>query len=188
MADFFTSDLHFHHGNIIRHCNRPWPTVDLMNEALIQNWNADIKPGDTTYVAGDLFFGPIRSKDQIEDILSRLNGKIVLIKGNHDVAWLKRFYKEPPMPVYHYKMISVEKQYIFLCHYPMVVWDRSHYGTWHLYGHSHEDMIPYKPKNSLNIGIDLHGYKPLSFKKVKEIMAQRYPVSTEEVPEVEQNL
>jgi len=142
--------------------------VDEMDNNLIQNWNYVVKPNDEIYVVGDMFFGPIRNREAVENILKQLHGRITLILGNHDPIWIKKFGGEPPMPTYFYKTISINGQPIFMCHYPMVVWDRSHYGSWLLYGHSHEDRIPFHPANSMNVATDLHNYTPLSFDEVRE--------------------
>ena len=100
MKDFFTSDPHFYHTNIIKHCNRPFANAEEMNAELIKRWNSKVKPGDRIFVMGDLFFGPVRSREQVEGILKQLNGNIVLIKGNHDGAWLRHFPKtESPFPM-----------------------------------------------------------------------------------------
>ena len=77
---YFTSDTHFGHARIIELCARPFANVDEMNEALIQKWNAVVGPDDVVYHLGDFFMGP---KETVL-LRKRLNGKIVLIKGNHD--------------------------------------------------------------------------------------------------------
>lgn len=43
---YFTSDLHLGHANIIRHCNRPFSSVEEMDDALIDNWNAKVTNAD----------------------------------------------------------------------------------------------------------------------------------------------
>ena len=49
---FFTSDTHFDHANVIKYCNRPFRNKHEMNEAMIQNWNSVVKPGDTIIASG----------------------------------------------------------------------------------------------------------------------------------------
>ena len=83
---YFTSDTHFDHANVIRFCNRPFATVEEMNEALITNWNRKVHRDDTVYIMGDMFF---RTTDP-EPILQRLKGKKHLIVGNHDSQWMKK--------------------------------------------------------------------------------------------------
>lgn len=75
------SDTHFQHDNIIKFCNRPFSDVWDMNETMIANWNAVVKPGDKVYHLGDVHFG---DKQDANKILGRLNGKKRLIVGNHD--------------------------------------------------------------------------------------------------------
>lgn len=66
---YYISDLHFGHSNIIKLCNRPFQTLEEMNNALINNWNSKVTNGDKVYIIGDLFF---RSQNNPEEILSKL--------------------------------------------------------------------------------------------------------------------
>jgi len=78
---FFTADLHFGHENIIRHCSRPFASVNEMDEALIANWNAVITSKDEVYILGDLTMRPATEAHQY---LVRLKGRKYFIRGNHD--------------------------------------------------------------------------------------------------------
>ncbi len=86
---YFVSDTHFNHKNIIDYCNRPFNSVDEMNNVLIQNWNATVSNNDIIYHLGDFALG---RKDTIMEITSNLNGKKYLIRGNHD-NWSVSFYE-----------------------------------------------------------------------------------------------
>jgi len=160
---FFIADTHFNHKNIIKYCNRPFGSVEEMNRALIKNWNNVVGPNDTVYHLGDFGFG------DIERIRCLLNGKIVLIIGSHDKAAkrLPHLWAEPLTPLLE---ITVYKQHIVLCHYAMRVWPRSHYNSWHLYGHSH-GWLPGVGK-AFDVGVDRCNFRPLSFCEIKGIMDQ----------------
>ena len=84
--NYYTSDLHLGHANIIKLCKRPFYYVQEMDEALIANWNDRVTNGDTVYILGDLMF---RVVENPENYLSRLTGKKHLIIGNHDSSWMK---------------------------------------------------------------------------------------------------
>lgn len=86
MSILFCSDTHFHHKNVIRYSSRPFSSVEEMNEALINNWNKVVNPGDTVYHLGDF---ALCSLTQLEKILARLNGEIHIITGNHDKVILQ---------------------------------------------------------------------------------------------------
>lgn len=79
--NWFTSDQHFGHRNIIQYCQRPWNNVDEMNLAIVKNWNNLVSPKDTVYVVGDVF---LCSSQRATEIISQLQGKKILIRGNHD--------------------------------------------------------------------------------------------------------
>lgn len=78
---WFTSDLHMWHNNILKYNpNRPYHSIEEMNEGLILNWNSVVKPNDTIYVLGDFSF----AGRSVELYSSRLNGTKLLVPGNHD--------------------------------------------------------------------------------------------------------
>ncbi len=76
---FFTSDTHFNHTNILQYCNRPFKTVDQMNETIITNWNNVVGPDDVIFHLGDFCLG---GAEEWNKILDRLNGRIYLVLGN----------------------------------------------------------------------------------------------------------
>ena len=166
---FFTADTHFNHANIIKYCGRPFNDVEAMNEALIANWNAVVGADDVVYHLGDFMFG--RTDQEFDLVFNRLNGKTIFITGNHDkLAWANRhkFYG------FHdsYHEVNINGQPITLCHYAMRAWNKSHHGAWHLYGHSH-GTLPDSGGRSFDIGVDCHGYAPVSFEKVAKLMSER---------------
>jgi calcineurin-like phosphoesterase family protein len=179
MNTFFTSDLHFGHARVIEYSNRPFKNVDEMDEALVANWNAVVQPNDTVYLVGDVSF---HRHEKTLALLSRLQGNIGLILGNHDkklkpealrrFAFVKDMYTakiEDPDAGKH----SNGVQRIVLCHYALRVWEASHYGAWSLYGHSH-GSLPDNPRvKAFDVGVDCHDYRPISYERVKEIMATK---------------
>lgn len=78
MTYWFTSDSHHFHSNILNYCDRPYDTIEEMDEDLIRRWNGVVKEDDTVFHLGDFCFGDIKK------YTSRLNGNIILVKGNHD--------------------------------------------------------------------------------------------------------
>ena len=161
MNTYFTADPHFHHANIIKYCGRPFKDIKEHDEMLIVNWNSVVMPGDVIYIVGDFGFG------DLEKILKRLNGTKILVIGSHDkdtLKYPKHFAKISPLIE-----VTIEGQPIVLCHYAMRVWGRSHYNSWHLYGHSHGRLENFG--KSFDVGVDCHNFFPWSFKEVKQKMS-----------------
>lgn len=162
---FFTSDTHFGHANIIKYCNRPFQNVAEMNETLIARWNEVVKPGDYVYHLGDFCFGDFGR------YFNRLNGIISFIEGNHDRQ--ARANKNAFHSYHKLLETRVFGQEIVLCHYSMEVWNKSHHGAWHLYGHSHGTLKDNPNRLSFDAGVDCHNFYPLSFEQVKAIMDKK---------------
>ena len=88
---FVTSDTHFFDEHLLGLTDfavRPFLLASMMNETIIENWNEVVAPNDTVYHLGDIAVHFIRpeskSHQDVYDVLKRLNGNLVLIKGNHD--------------------------------------------------------------------------------------------------------
>lgn len=175
MNVFFTSDLHFGHKNIIRFDNRPFTSVEEMDEALIRNWNKKVKKNDLIYILGDISW---HKDDKTCEIFERLNGRKILIKGNHDRVHgkIKNYFEE----ITDYKEITLPgNKHITLCHYPIVFFNRHHYGAFMFYGHvhnSHEWQMTENYKfeleeldircNMFNVGTMVHNYEPVTFEEI----------------------
>lgn len=179
---YFTSDTHFGHHNIIQYTNRPWRDVQEMNEALIANWNSVVRADDHVYHLGDVCMGRLWESVKC---LKRLKGKKFLIQGNHDVKAVKdpEFRKQwewirPYHELMHVDPETGKKQLIVMCHYAFRVWNKSHHGSWALCGHSHgslREALPYYQGAGklLDVGTDVHGYHPISFNHIKQIMLNK---------------
>lgn len=171
MSIFFTSDTHYYHKNIIKYSNRPYKDITEMNEAMIENYNRRVGKDDVCYHLGDFGFA---DQDKLTKIVQRLNGQKHLILGNHDN---RQYFQEVFGSVRDYVEIKVPDedarhglQSIVLFHYSMRVWNKSHYGAWQLYGHSHGTLFNDPSLLSMDVGVDPCGYAPISYEEVKELM------------------
>jgi len=171
MTVWFTSDTHYGHSNVIQYSNRPFADVNEMNEMMIKNWNAVVRPGDLVYHLGDFAF---TTPEKASQILRRLTGQKYLIFGNHD----KRLRKEKEF-LGHWvwakdlESIQVGDQRIVLCHYAMLTWNQSHRGAWNLHGHSHGSLPEDRHSLRQDVGVDVYGYQPVSFDQLQKEMAER---------------
>jgi len=179
MNIWFTADQHLGHQNIIRHCNRPFQTIQEMDDTLIANWNSRVARGDLVYHVGDIIF---RSANHPIQYLRRLNGKIHLFRGNHDRGMLKQC-SQHFVAIDDLKTIKVDGEKIVLCHYAMRVWDSSHRGALHLFGHSHGRLPPYGL--SFDVGVDSHDFHVWSWDEIKAKMATLAPAESISSPDSE---
>lgn len=166
MKNYFSSDWHLDHANVIKYDGRPFDNVDEMNDAIIDNHNKIVKPGDNFYFLGDFCF----NNHHTEGFLQRVQGNLFFIKGNHDKRDTIKLYEKYGIYLGEQKKIKINEQEIVLNHYSMNVWDKSHHGVWHLFGHSHGSLPANNYSLSMDVGVMLHGYKPLEFSQIKEIM------------------
>lgn len=187
MTVWFTADLHFNHAGIIRYCDRPFAGVEEMNEALISRWNEVVRPEDTVYVVGDLAFGHPK---KIASQVARLKGRKHLIEGNHDRA--NRIPDRMKAELFQSVAMKMEiciqdadawqgRRRITLDHYAQVTWRERAHGGYCLHGHSHGNFQNEVHCPScgtqihgdclrLDVGVDVHDYRPISYEQVKAIM------------------
>lgn len=159
---YFIADEHYSHHRILEYQpNRVFNSVLEMNRELINLHNNIVNCNDTIYHLGDFSFcNP-------DEILKELKGNHILITGSHDhkkgTLW-KEVYK------YAHEIV-VDKQIIFLSHYAHRRWPKSHYGSWHLFGHSHGNLATYG--YSFDVGVDViySKFTPWSFDEIKERMS-----------------
>lgn len=160
MTIWFTSDHHFGHARIIEMAKRPFSSVEEMDEEMIRRWNAVVSRGDLVYHLGDFAFA------EHDPYLNRLNGQKHLILGNHDHSnrWKKARGWQTVDELRHIKHEG-EAPPIVLCHYGLRVWNRSHYGALHFYGHSHGSLPG--DHQSCDVGVDCWGFKPVTLDEIK---------------------
>ncbi len=148
---WLTSDLHFFHDKVLKYqkATRPFDNVDDMNNFIIEQWNSVVSDNDIVFDLGDMFFC---STDKCESILRQLQGNVIHLAGNHSKMLREYLW---PIQCYDQFEFSLDGRLIVLSHYPMRVWNRSHYSnSFHFFGHCHGTVEPYS--NSLDVGWDVH--------------------------------
>lgn len=183
---FFTSDTHFNHANIIRFCNRPFKDVEQMNDVMIANWNSVIGKDDTVFHLGDFCLG---GAAEWTKILDRLNGKIFLIMGNHDLKNIRQGFISRFEHVAMQIRIEIGKKRIYLCHYPFLCFEGSYKDdVWQLFGHVHTrrsnsgidaGRLQYLYPTQYDVGVDNNNFTPVSFGQVKRIIDKQVEQSKE---------
>lgn len=208
---WFTSDLHLDHSNIIKYSNRQFlseedrrefealdqnwnrskyriskKSTDMMNDHFIDNINKVVDKNDILFHLGDFTFAPKHSYyDTALYFRNKINCKTVYnIWGNHDHEEIRHLFNN----CWDLKEIYIENQSYVLCHYCMLIWNKSHYGAIHLYGHSHSTLEDFAEKvmpgrKSIDVGTDnaykvLGEYRPFSHVEIKEMMDKKKGHST----------
>jgi len=178
---YVISDTHFNHKNVIRYCDRPWCTnnvshvrdvecpycdIEKMNDDIISNWNSVVSDEDTVLHLGDYCFG---NRKMAEDITNRLNGKIYLIRGNHDrgsktlyescgITMVKPFYAEYSMGkrfLFNHKPNSIMLKDVIPVYGH---WHNKSPFTWHMNGMTY-----------FNVSVEVIDYKPIKLREILSI-------------------
>ena len=153
------ADTHFFHANIGQYCDRPEGWQDL----IIENWNHFIQPGDTVFHLGDLALG---KKEDAEALIPLLNGKLYLMRGNHDRR-VKAFYQRFEITLVKdpYSYIHPSGQHLVFSHRPIVPLEP---GVLNLHGHIHNNPAPELGPQHINLSIEVREYRPW---RLSEILA-----------------
>jgi calcineurin-like phosphoesterase family protein len=160
---YFTSDTHFLHSNIVKYCpNRQFGDGIKHDEYLVEIWNRRIMKKDTVYIVGDLAFG---SKKTATELLAKLHGQKHLILGNHDASCSKlpNYF----VSIHQIRDLHFRKEaypfletdfYLTLCHYPLLEWNKKHYGACMAHGHCHGKLDDFNlQSNDLRVDVGIDG-------------------------------
>lgn len=142
LKNYFIADLHLGHYNAMtRFDNRPFKTLDEMDTEIINNINEVVGKNDNLYLLGDLSW---YDGQKTYELLSKIKCKnLHLIVGNHDGKWMRdQRCANLFSSINDLLRIRDNGRVVILCHYPMAVWDQSHNGSYHLYGHVHRNLNP----------------------------------------------
>jgi calcineurin-like phosphoesterase family protein len=173
----WTSDNHYGHANICKFTARKlFTSQEKHDDWLIDLLNSQIDKSDTVYHIGDWCFKS--NYEHQVSLMKRLNGNWTMILGNHDNEDnMKRLKRDGHINNYaHYKEINVRGQKVCMFHFPITAWNKQHYGSYHLYGHSHGS---YTGKGKcLDVGLDssynIFGeHKVFTEEEICDIMASK---------------
>ncbi len=186
MARYFTADLHLGHHNILGYCSRPFSDVEEMNATLVDRWNWVVGPDDEVVVLGDFALGRI---GETLPLARRLNGRKVLLAGNHDRCWAgNRRGVEAAVAQYldagfdeiwqGSVALAVGGVQVLACHFPYTgdSHEEDRYlssrpvdeGAWLLHGHVHERWRV--RDRMINVGVDVWEYAPVAEARIAQLM------------------
>lgn len=159
MKTYVTSDLHLGHKNIQKFCPATrghYEDVDHMNEEMVREWNEVVNPEDLVYILGDVAF---MSGDKAAAFLRRMNGRKILIEGNHDRKQLKdKNFRECFEEIHKYLDINYDGRKVVMFHYPIhLEWDQAHRGSIHFHGHLHGKPSGLEEYRIRDMGYDATG-------------------------------
>lgn len=177
---YLISDLHFNSENIIRYCNRPFENAEQAKEEMIRRWNETVTDEDTVYVLGDFIMG---NPETVPSILFRLNGHIILVRGNHDTKRKLAIYEQYPekIEVKDIAYLPVVGLFFVMCHFPitdegfldMVVQDNSEVVVVH--GHTHDkDPFFTEANHVFNVSADAVDFTPVPITKLHNLVKDHF--------------
>jgi calcineurin-like phosphoesterase family protein len=162
MQVYFTSDNHYFHDNIIKYCNRPFASSDDMNTEMISRWNSRVKPDDIGIFVGDVSAGLKKRHPELREIISRLNGNKILIRGNHDHQTNDWYVESGFLKVFDFLNLGG----VIIRHFPMH--ENSNdlcFGNYShiIHGHVHSNVPNFE--KHFNVAVDRHDFYPVAYQQ-----------------------
>jgi calcineurin-like phosphoesterase family protein len=158
-SDRFIADTHFGHQLMISLRERKLPRDVQHDEYLIECWNAVVGPTDVVYHLGDFGWDGVAG-DYLQHVFDRLNGRKILIVGNHDTPNVEGLgWHAVYRGTVHLKTDAGLR--VSASHHPMREWDGWWRGALHLHGHTHGNLP--SSRRSLDVGVDNIGFFPSTF-------------------------
>ena len=162
---YFISDTHFYHYNIIKYCDRPFEDIETMNVKMIECWNSVVKEDDIVYFLGDFGFG---DKEMLTNVCSQLNGRKIMLRGNHDLKRGKQSWKDIGFEVVSDKSIAFQED-IILTHEPIEVDE----DILNIHGHIHNVTLAenFNPNNHFCVSVEMIDYVPITLEQILRKMS-----------------
>lgn len=176
---FFTSDTHLGHFNICKYCHRPFQSRSEMDQTLIANWNSVVPEDGIVVHCGDFMLPHENNIKEYMKYLNKLNGRVLLIRGNHDIIELLTS-NEKLISVQDKAVVEVEGIKIYAEHYPCAAFN----GDYHVYGHVHTlndgkcygldaEAMEAMKRVTYDVGVDQNNYTPVSFWKLCDVIREQ---------------
>lgn len=181
---YFISDTHFNHKNIIKYCNRPFKDIGEMNKTLIENWNNIVTDFDTVFHLGDV---ALTKEKEMKELIPKLNGKKILLKGNHDTK-SKMFFVDAGFWVVVDSPLKLNNEKLILSHKPLKDTEIPE-GYINVHGHIHNNPLHkinpetnemeypeelYSDKLHINVSTDVIDFKPISLEEMRKRYELKY--------------
>lgn len=179
---WFTSDTHFGHQNILKFCERPFVSIEEMDNTIIERWNSKVGKDDIVFHLGDFAFA---TNKRWQKLITLLNGKIYLILGNHDITrWPGTYTMQLFDRVENQMMLKIDNKYkVYLNHFPFLCYDGTYRNpcdcTIQLHGHVHERVgdtgkdaqrLQYRFPYQYDVGVDNNNFYPVSWEEILKII------------------
>lgn len=186
MATYITSDWHFWHDKEFIWQARGFTNVEEMNEAIVERHNSIVLPDDEVYCLGDCGLGGAEHLDDVKQLIERMNGRLHLIRGNHDTDNRVSMYKTCSNVVEcgnWADVIKYKKCHFYLSHFPTITSnvEKEHItqATLNLFGHTHQTAKNYENNPYMyHCGVDSNNCYPLLLDDIilemKENMRARF--------------
>ena len=188
MRPVYVSDTHFNHANIIRFCQRPFTSVEQMNESLLTELVAAARTGHPIVHGGDVGFRLASVAKTLPNFSAH-----ILVAGNHDIDLRQ---DRPTIKNWFGRVVGTQTEWrtnmlvlqdvddtgarvsILVSHLPQ----RDLHGcAYNVYGHFHNNLLQV-PANDLdkdwlwvlqspahlNASVEITGYRPLTFPELKQ--------------------
>lgn len=171
------SDTHFGHGNIIIHANRPFPNQAVMDAKLTANWNATVRPQDMVIVIGDMVWTG-GDANKIRDYIKALNGRIILVRGNHDKR-TNAFYLSAGIQFICERFVweYCDKRFLFI-HDPHYVTNddkQNYYAVIHGHLHGNSPLVrKINGQHFINVSVENLNYRPTNLINLMSRLTQGY--------------
>lgn len=173
---FWTADQHFLHEAIIGHCDRPFKNSNEQTRIITAKHNSVVKPTDTVYHLGDIFWGGPENILNFKRLLSKLNGTHILILGNHDNLHALK-YVDIGFQSAHTTLETVhtykDKYYTIIMAHDPAIWNAVPHGDNMIFLHGHIHNLyksMWEGKKVVNVGVDVWDFYPVPFERILRVL------------------